>query len=51
LLIFVIIEGALHDFGPCARQKTNGQFSDAVKNLFDNIRDGRPSGYEAAKRY
>ena len=35
---FVVIEGALHGFGPCtACEKTPGQYSNTVKNLFDYI--------------
>jgi len=37
---YVIIEGALHGFGPCtACEKSKGQYSNTVKNLFDYIRD------------
>ncbi len=37
---FIVIEGALHGFGPCsACEKTKGQYSNTVKNLFDYIRD------------
>jgi hypothetical protein len=37
---YVVIEGALHGFGPCtACETTKGQYSDTVKNLFDYIRD------------
>ncbi|PWT99039.1 MAG: hypothetical protein C5B51_28045 [Terriglobia bacterium] len=37
---YVVIEGALHGFGPCtACEKTRGQYSNTVKNLFDYIRD------------
>jgi len=37
---FVVIEGALHGFGPCtACATTPGQYSNTVKNLFDYIRD------------
>jgi len=37
---FVVIEGALHSFAPCtACEKTPGQYSNTVKNLFDYIRD------------
>jgi len=37
---YVVIEGALHGFGPCtACEKTKGQYSNTVKNLFDYIRD------------
>jgi pimeloyl-ACP methyl ester carboxylesterase len=33
---FVVIEGATHSFTPCARcEKTPGQYSNTVKNLFD----------------
>jgi hypothetical protein len=35
---FVTIEGAVHGFGPCtACEKTPGQYSNSVKNLFDYI--------------
>ena len=35
---FVVIEGALHGFGPCtACEKTPGQYSNTVKNLFNYI--------------
>lgn len=37
---YVVIEGALHGFGPCtACETTTGQYSNTVKNLFDYIRD------------
>lgn len=37
---YVVIEGALHGFGPCtACEQTKGQYSNTVKNLFDYIRD------------
>ena len=37
---YVVIEGALHGFGPCtACEKTKGQYSNTVKNLFYYIRD------------
>jgi pimeloyl-ACP methyl ester carboxylesterase len=37
---YVVIEGALHGFRPCtACEKTKGQYSNTVKNLFDYIRD------------
>ena len=37
---YVVIEGAVHGFGPCtACEKTKGQYSNTVKNLFDYIRD------------
>jgi hypothetical protein len=37
---YVVIEGALHGFGPCtACERTKGQYSNTVKNLFDYIRD------------
>jgi len=37
---YVVIEGALHSFRPCtACEKTKGQYSNTVKNLFDYIRD------------
>ncbi|HUI76935.1 MAG TPA: hypothetical protein VLY24_03440 [Bryobacteraceae bacterium] len=37
---YVVIEGALHGFGPCtACEKTKGQYANTVKNLFDYIRD------------
>jgi hypothetical protein len=37
---YIVIEGALHGFGPCAAcEKTKGQYSNSVKNLFDYIRD------------
>jgi hypothetical protein len=37
---YVVIEGALHGFGPCtACEKTKGQYSNTVKNLFNYIRD------------
>jgi len=37
---YVVIEGALHGFGPCtACENTKGQYSNTVKNLFDYIRD------------
>jgi hypothetical protein len=37
---YVVIEGALHSFAPCAAcEKTKGQYSNTVKNLFDYIRD------------
>jgi hypothetical protein len=37
---YVVIEGALHSFAPCtACEKTKGQYSNTVKNLFDYIRD------------
>ena len=37
---YVVIEGALHGFTPCtACEKTKGQYSNTVKNLFDYIRD------------
>lgn len=33
---FVVIEGATHDFTPCAEcEKTPGQYSNSVKNMFD----------------
>jgi len=33
---FVVIEGAMHSFAPCkACEKTPGQYSNSVKNLFD----------------
>jgi hypothetical protein len=33
---FVVIEGAVHGFTPCTRcEKTPGQYSNSVKNLFD----------------
>ncbi|HLH96252.1 MAG TPA: hypothetical protein VKW08_14150 [Xanthobacteraceae bacterium] len=33
---FIVIEGAVHGFTPCtACEKTPGQYSDSVKNLFD----------------
>jgi pimeloyl-ACP methyl ester carboxylesterase len=35
---FVVIEGAVHGFTPCTRcEKTPGQYSHSVKNLFDYI--------------
>ena len=37
---YVVIDGALHGFGPCtACETTKGQYSNTVKNLFDYIRD------------
>jgi hypothetical protein len=37
---YVVIEVALHGFGPCAAcEKVKGQYSNSVKNLFDYIRD------------
>jgi hypothetical protein len=37
---YVVIEGALHSFAPCtACEKTQGEYSNTVKNLFDYIRD------------
>ena len=37
---YIVIEGALHGFGPCsACETTKGQYSNTVKNLFDYIRD------------
>jgi len=37
---YIVIEGALHGFGPCtACERTKGQYSNTVKNLFDYIRD------------
>ena len=37
---YVVIEGALHGFGPCTACETRpGQYSNTVKNLFDYIRD------------
>lgn len=36
---YLVIEGAVHGFGPCtACEKTKGQYSNTVKNLFDYIR-------------
>ena len=33
---FIVIEGAVHGFTPCtACEKTPGQYSNSVKNLFD----------------
>jgi hypothetical protein len=47
---YVVIEGALHGFGPCtACEKTKGQYSNTVKNLFDYI-GGRRRGTEANPR-
>ena len=35
---FVVIEGAVHGFTPCtACEKTPGQYSNSVKNLFDYV--------------
>lgn len=35
---FVVIEGAVHGFTPCtACEKTKGQYSNSVKNLFDYV--------------
>jgi hypothetical protein len=35
---YVVIEGALHGYTPCTRcEKTPGQYSNTVKNLFDYI--------------
>jgi hypothetical protein len=35
---FVVIEGAVHGFTPCtACEKTKGQYSNTVKNLFDYV--------------
>jgi hypothetical protein len=35
---FVVIEGAVHGFNPCtACEKTPGQYSNSVKNLFDYV--------------
>ena len=35
---FVVIEGATHGFTPCAEcEKTPGQYSNSVKNLFDYV--------------
>jgi pimeloyl-ACP methyl ester carboxylesterase len=35
---FITIEGAVHGFGPCTRcERTPGQYSNSVKNLFDYI--------------
>ena len=37
---YVIIEGAVHGFGPCTACETvKGQYSNSMKNLFDYIRD------------
>jgi isopentenyl diphosphate isomerase/L-lactate dehydrogenase-like FMN-dependent dehydrogenase len=37
---YVVIEGALHGFGPCTACETRpGQYSNTVRNLFDYIRD------------
>ena len=37
---YIVIEGALHGFGPCtACERKKGQYSNTVKNLFDYIRD------------
>src|SRR5260370_20795607 len=37
---YVVIEGALHGFGPCtACETTKGPYSNTVKNLFDYILD------------
>jgi hypothetical protein len=37
---YVVIEGAVHGFGPCtACEQTKGQYSNTVRNLFDYIRD------------
>ena len=37
---FIVIEGALHGFGPCtACEHEKGQYSNTVRNLFDYIRD------------
>ena len=37
---YVVIEGAVHGFGPCtACEKIKGQYSNTVKDLFDYIRD------------
>jgi isopentenyl diphosphate isomerase/L-lactate dehydrogenase-like FMN-dependent dehydrogenase len=37
---YVVIEGALHGFGPCtACESRPGQYSNTVRNLFDYIRD------------
>jgi hypothetical protein len=33
---YAVVEGALHSFSPCTIcEKTPGQYSDTVKNLFD----------------
>ena len=35
---FITIEGAVHGFGPCtACERTPGQYSNSVKNLFDYV--------------
>jgi hypothetical protein len=35
---FITIEGALHGFGPCTGcERTPGQYSNSVKNLFDYV--------------
>ena len=35
---YIVIEGALHGFTPCtACEKTPGQYSNTVRNLFDYI--------------
>jgi pimeloyl-ACP methyl ester carboxylesterase len=37
---FVVIEGAVHGFTPCtACEKTPGQYSNTMKNLFDYVQD------------
>jgi hypothetical protein len=37
---YIVIEGAVHGFGPCTDcEKTKGQYSNTVKNLFDYISD------------
>ena len=37
---FVVLEGAVHGYTPCKEcEKTPGQYSNSVKNLFDYVRD------------
>ena len=37
---YIVIEGAIHPYTPCRKcEKTPGQYSNTVKNLFDYIRD------------
>ena len=37
---YIVVEGAIHPYTPCKPcEKTPGQYSNTVKNLFDYIRD------------
>src|SRR5207302_4045540 len=48
---YVVIEGALHSFAPCtACEKTKGQYSNTVKNLFDYIRDWNIAPWSSRRR-